>query len=257
MRFLGVVPARFNAHRLPGKPLIEVAGRPLVQWVCERVASARFLNRVVVATDDCRIYDAVQGFGGEAILTREDHTSGTDRVAEVAARLVADVYVNVQADEPLLESGTIDAICQPFLADSEIQITTARSQIKDAREVDSPDHVKVVADRQGKALYFSRIAIPHSSKAPAVYYRHLGIYAYRRRFLLGLSRLEPSDLEKTEGLEQLRFMDNGIPIQVVTVQDDSFGVDTQKDLDRVRPLLENRSPTDTQVAVKERVGDGD
>ena len=257
MRFLGVIPARFKARRLPGKPLIEVAGKTLIQWVYERTASSPFLDRVMVATDDRRIYDAVQGFGGEAILTREDHLSGTDRVAEVAARLVADVYVNIQGDEPLLASATIDAICQSFLADSEIQISTARSQITDAREVDSPDHVKVVVDRGGRALYFSRVAIPHPSRAPAAHYRHLGIYAYRRRFLLGLSRLATSELEKAEGLEQLRFMDNGIPIQVVTVQDDSFGVDTPEDLERVRPLLQNRPPADTQAAVKERVGDGD
>lgn len=257
MRFLGVIPSRFGAHRLPGKPLIEVAGKSLVQLVYERVVSTRFLDRVIVATDDRRIYDAVEKFEGEAMLTREDHLSGTDRVAEVARRLVADVYVNVQSDEPLLESGTIDSICKPFLSDAEIQITTARSEIKESREVTNPNHVKVVADRHGKALYFSRAAIPYPGRKSAVYYRHLGIYAYRREFLLGLCRLKSSDLERTEGLEQLRFMENGIAIQVVTVQDDSFGVDTLEDLERVRPLLENRPSAGIPVKISKRIEDGD
>lgn len=241
MRFVGVVPARYQSIRLPGKALIEIAGKPLVQWVYERSCEASFLDEVWVATDDRRIQAAVERFGGKALMTSEEHRSGTDRVAEAASRIEADVYVNIQGDEPLISPSTVDAVCVPFTRDRDVQLTTASVLISRLEEAASPHVVKVVSDEQGRALYFSRAAIPHPRNPPASFFKHLGIYAYRRDLLLALGALRPSRLEKTEGLEQLRFLENGVPIRVVEVENDSLGVDTPEDVERVRPILQNRA----------------
>lgn len=238
MRFIGVIPARYQSFRLPGKALIEIAGKTLVEWVYLRACRSRRLEEVLVATDDQRIFDVVTGFGGKAVMTRSDHLSGTDRVAEVAAAIPADVYLNVQGDEPCIAAETIDGVCEPFLTDAEIQVTTARVAI-DSQEAEDPNVNKVVVDVRGRALYFSRARIPYPRRQQPQYYKHVGIYGYRREFLLNLHRLAPSSLEAAEALEQLRFLENGIPIHVVEVQQDSIGVDTPEDLERVRPLLEN------------------
>ena len=236
---MGVIPARYHSSRLPGKPLIKIAGKSLIQWVYERACQAEHLAEVLVATDDERVFKTVTDFGGKARMTRSTHLSGTDRVAEVAGGMEGDVFVNIQGDEPLIAPATIDAICVPFQEDPSLLITTARVAITDPTEEKSPHVVKVVVDRQGRALYFSRSLIPYPQSPPATFYKHLGIYGYRRDFLLTLSRLRPSPLEKIESLEQLRFLEEGVEIRVILVKEDSIGVDTAEELERVRPLLEN------------------
>lgn len=240
MHFVGVIPARFNSTRLPGKPLLEIAGKSLVQWVYERARQASRLDDIIVATDDERIFRAVEGFNGKVVMTSADHPSGTDRVAEVAQSIQADVFINIQGDEPLISPETIDSVCAPFERDADIQVTTACVEITDPEEINSPHAVKVVCNRQGWALYFSRATIPHRRGVGPVY-KHLGIYGYRRDFLRMFSSLEVSPLEKIERLEQLRLLENGIPVHVVEVQQDSLGVDTDEDIERVRPLLENEA----------------
>ena len=212
----------------------------MIQWVHQRARQASRLDDIIVATDDERICRAVEGFEGKAVMTSADHPSGTDRVAEVAQSIEGDVFINIQGDEPLIPTETIDSVCAPFERDADIQVVTACVQISDPAEVNSPHAVKVVFDPQGRALYFSRATIPHRRGVGSVY-KHLGIYGYRRDFLRVFSSLPVSPLEKIERLEQLRLLENGIPIHVVEVPQDSLGVDTDEDLDRVRPLLENEA----------------
>ena len=212
----------------------------MIQWVHQRARQASRLDDIIVATDDERIFRAVEGFEGKAVMTSVDHPSGTDRVAEVAQSIEGDVFINIQGDEPLIPTETIDSVCAPFERDADIQVTTACVQISDPAEVNSPHAVKVVFDPQGRALYFSRATIPHRRGVGSVY-KHLGIYGYRRDFLRVFSSLPVSPLEKIERLEQLRLLENGIPIHVVEVPQGSLGVDTDEDLDRVRPLLENEA----------------
>ena len=251
MRFVGVVPARFASTRLPGKPLLEIAGKPLIQWVYEAASQATCLERVVVATDDERIFRTVLAFGGQVMMTRSDHQSGTDRVAEIAACLDADVFVNVQGDEPLMAAGTIESVCKPFTLNPALQVSTARIRITDPEEARKPQVVKVVTDAAGRALYFSRSLIPFPRREPATWYKHIGIYAYRRQFLLALQDLKPSPLETAECLEQLRFLENGHVIEAVEVTEESLGIDTPEDLERVRPLLQNR-PTASSLRPNHR-----
>ncbi len=239
MHFVGVIPARYESSRLPGKALIDLAGKPMIQWVYERCLQASVLREVWVATDDERIMAAVERFGGRAMMTDSAHHSGTDRVAEVARRLAGDVFVNIQGDEPLISPATVDAVCRPFQEDPTVRAATARVALGSRLEAESPHVVKVVTDRFGRALYFSRAAIPFPRDGSGHFFKHIGIYGYRREFLLELDRLQPSPLEGSERLEQLRFLENGVPVQVVTVQEDSLGVDTPQDVDRVRPILQN------------------
>ena len=211
----------------------------MIQWVYDRAGQASGLAEVIVATEDERVLRTVEDFGGRALMTRSDHQSGIDRVAEVAETVQGDVFVNIQGDEPLISADTIERVCSPFEGDPRVQVTTARVEITDPEEINNPHVVKVVTNDQGRALYFSRAPIPYLRNEPGSVYKHLGIYGYRREFLRMLSKLKPSKLEKVEALEQLRLLENGIPIQVVEVTKDSVGVDTLEDLERVRPLLEN------------------
>ncbi len=213
----------------------------MIQWVYERSAAAPSLSEVWVATDDRRIAEAVERFGGRALMTDPGHASGTDRVAEAARKIAADVYVNIQGDEPMIPPATIEAVCEPFRGHDRLRVATARIAIERSEEAASPHVVKVVSDLQGRALYFSRAAIPRPNGARPYFHKHIGIYAYRREFLLDLGRLRPSILEATEKLEQLRFLENGVEIRVVTVSEDSLGVDTPEDAERVRPILQNRA----------------
>lgn len=210
----------------------------MIQWVYESASRSSLLSRLIVATDDARILSAVESFGGQAVLTRADHQSGTDRVAEVAATVDADVFVNIQGDEPMMPVSTIDAVCKPFVSEPDLQISTARIAL-DPHAAESPHVVKVVVDLEDRALYFSRSLVPHPRRQPASYFKHIGIYAYRREFLACLGRLKPSSLEQAESLEQLRFLENGILIRVTQVNEDSIGIDTPEDVERVRPLLQN------------------
>lgn len=254
MRTIGIIPARYSSTRLKGKPLIDIAGKPMIQHVYERASSAAALHRVIVATDDMRIVQAVEAFGGEVRLTSPDHPSGTDRVAEVAASVEADIVVNIQGDEPLVTPEMIADSILPLQEDHDLQMSTLCRRILDVQELFDPDVVKVVRDRQGFALYFSRAPIPYhrdewkeKDQAPGggsglstACYRHFGLYAYRRDFLFRLTALPPSPLEKTERLEQLRALENGYRIKVVETQADTIGVDTELDLERVRELFRHR-----------------
>ena len=238
MRFVGIIPARYDSQRLPGKPLLDLAGKPLIQWVYEGASGSSMLADLWVATDDRRIFSAVESFGGKVTMTSPQHCSGTDRVAEAASRLEADVFVNIQGDEPLISPITVDAICQSILKRPETQIATARIRLAEAQDIADPNQVKVVCDESGRALYFSRASIPYP-RSKALYFKHLGIYAYRAQTLSRIASLPPSPLELSEGLEQLRFLENRIPIQVVELSEDAIGVDTHHDVERVTPLLEN------------------
>lgn len=231
-----IIPARFGSTRYPGKPLLRETGKYLIQHVYERAAHASTVARVLVATDDERIRDAVGSFGGEAVMTRSDHPSGTDRVAEVAAGLDNEVIVNVQGDEPELEPSCIDALVLRLSRDAACVMATCAcpfSVMPDSDPAD-PHAVKVVIDRGGRALYFSRSRVPHladpaAADACAAPYLHLGIYAYRRDFLLALARLAPTPLERMERLEQLRVLEHGYSMAVEIVERAVAGIDTPDD----------------------------
>ncbi len=248
---LAVIPARYDSTRFPGKPLADLAGRPMIEHVYRRVSAATRVHGVVVATDDSRIAQAVEGFGGVAIMTRADHPSGTDRIAEVAAGLSCRIVVNVQGDEPLIDPSAVDAAVEPLLADPSLEMSTLSRPLTDPREFASPHVVKVVTDARGHALYFSRAPIPFNGTADresGVGRRepgraHVGLYAYRRDVLLRLAALPPAPLERIEALEQLRALTHGIGIRVVDIRHASIGVDTPDDLDRVRQLLTTASRT--------------
>lgn len=241
MRAVAVIPARYASSRFPGKPLVEIAGRPMIEHVYRRAEQASSLSGVWVATDDTRIFDAVQGFGGQVVMTREDHPSGTDRIAEAAMQLEANVIVNVQGDEPLLDPAEIDAIVAPFAERPGLEMSTARVLIADPLDVADPGVVKVVCDGEGYALYFSRLPIPYyRSGNNGPHYKHLGLYAYSKPFLLQYASLRPTPLEQAECLEQLRVLENGRRILVVTVEHDAVSVDTPNDLLRVQALFEQK-----------------
>jgi 3-deoxy-manno-octulosonate cytidylyltransferase (CMP-KDO synthetase) len=240
LQIVAVIPARFASSRFPGKALADLDGRPMIEHVYQRATRARSVSRVIVATDDLRIARAVSGFGGEVRLTRPDHPSGTDRLAEVATSLDCDVVINVQCDEPLIDPGAIDEAAAPFSADRGVQITTLYRRIIDPADLKNPNIVKVALDRAGFALYFSRAPIPHVRDPRAgwpPFYRHIGIYGYRRSALMVLAALEPTPLERAESLEQLRALEHGIRIKAVETAYDSIGVDTPEDLEHVRRLL--------------------
>jgi 3-deoxy-manno-octulosonate cytidylyltransferase (CMP-KDO synthetase) len=238
---VAVIPARYGSTRLPGKPLAPIAGRPMIQHVVERVRQAQNVTRVVVATDDDRIKKAVEGFGGEALLTRGDHRTGTDRVAEVAAHLRADIYVNIQGDEPLIDPGTVEAVVSEMLEDESVQIATPCSVITQKNEIMDPNVVKAVRDFEGNALYFSRAPIPWvrdtGSPVAVTHWKHIGLYAFRRDALLEFPTLPPGDLERIEQLEQLRWLENGFRIHVVETEYDAVSVDVPADIERVEKLL--------------------
>jgi 3-deoxy-manno-octulosonate cytidylyltransferase (CMP-KDO synthetase) len=210
----------------------------MIEHVYRRAAEASSVTRVIVATDDARIRSAVERFGGDCVMTSPAHQSGTDRLAEVAASLTDEVIVNVQGDEPLLEPGMIDEAVAPFAADPALMMSTLRKRITDPAELQNPNVTKVVVDRHGFALYFSRAPIPFTRagqpEAPA--WRHIGMYVYRRGCLLELSRLPPTALERAEALEQLRALEHGIRIRAIETTYETIGVDTPEDLDRVRRI---------------------
>jgi 3-deoxy-manno-octulosonate cytidylyltransferase (CMP-KDO synthetase) len=211
----------------------------MIEHVYRRASGATAVSSVLVATDDDRILEAVRSFGGAACMTSPDHQSGTDRLAEVAAELACDIIVNVQGDEPLIEPAMIDEAVEPLLADPLVVMSTLRRQIEDPRELENPNVTKVVVDREGYALYFSRAPIPFVRQgAPAAAaWRHVGMYVYRRDCLLQLAKLPPTELERSECLEQLRALEHGIRILAVETKYDSIGVDTPEDLERVRRLV--------------------
>ena len=230
---IAIIPARFQSTRLPGKPVIEVRGKTLIEHVYRRVEQAGSIERILVATDDERIAQAVQRFGGNVIMTRIDHQSGTDRLAEAAGKLPEDaLVVNVQGDEPLIEPEVIDrAVAAARLKDSEI--VTLRTKLADRADIEDSNRVKVVVSRDGLALYFSRSPIPSSGTT----FLHLGLYVYRAGFLRRFTRLERTPLEIGERLEQLRALEHGFRIRVVEVESESWGIDTPADLEKFKSYL--------------------
>lgn len=231
-----IIPARFASSRLPGKPLLRQTGKYLIQHVYERATQARGISQVVVATDDDRIAEAVRSFGGKVAMTRADHPSGTDRVAEVACGLDAELIVNLQGDEPLIEPRSLELLADMLRGDPSCDMATLAVPIRTHEQWLNPACVKVVCDAQGRALYFSRSPIPHVrdgvpdfAARPAAFLQHLGLYAYRRGFLLELAKLPPEPLENFEKLEQLRVLAVGRRIKVGVVEQAGLGVDTPDD----------------------------
>jgi 3-deoxy-manno-octulosonate cytidylyltransferase (CMP-KDO synthetase) len=243
VKIVGIIPARFASSRFPGKPLHPIAGKPLLRHVIERCQLARSLREIIVATDDRRIFELASEFC-RAEMTRSDHPSGSDRIAEVAGRMDCEAVVNIQGDEPLMDPAVIDAVAGAL---NDCEMSTAATPIRDADEWASPNAVKVVTDLAGRALYFSRRTIPYVREAATLppedqvnahpVLKHLGIYGYRRETLLRLVRFPQSPLEQAEKLEQLRALENGIHIAVVRVNYDSVGVDSPSDAVRVEELL--------------------
>ena len=240
---VGIIPARYDSKRLPGKPLALIQDRPMIQHVYERAVKAITLKRLVVATDDLRIEQAVAEFGGEVLMTSPDHPSGTDRVAEASRQLMLQndaIVVNIQGDEPLLQPEMIDSLAQILQKNIDVPMATLAYPDTDRNDLLDPDVVKVVLDAKGRALYFSRSPIPNlrDKSSPPPYYKHLGFYAYRNGFLQEFTKLSPGVLEELEKLEQLRALEHGFSISVVIAPSDSISVDTAEDLARVRKIME-------------------
>lgn len=237
---IAIIPARFESTRLPGKPLALINGKPMIQHVYERTASAHGVDRVLVATDDEGVRNAVRAFGGEVVMTDRGHTSGTDRIAEVAAGLANDIVVNVQGDLPYLDPDMVEKAVAPMRADGSIPMSTLSTPITDEEEWRNANVVKVVVGADGFALYFSRSPVPYCRDGlPAgapLGQRHIGLYVYRRDFLLTFAALQPTPLERSEKLEQLRALERGFRIKVVEVEKAAIEVDTPQDLERARAM---------------------
>lgn len=237
-----VIPSRYASTRLPGKPLVTLGGKPMVQHVYERAKRAQTVHKVLVATDDQRIMDAVARFGGEACMTRSDHRTGTERIAEVAAHEQADIFVNLQGDEPLIDPVSIDIAVGALLEDSEVQVSTVATAIRHAGDIMDPNVVKTVLDFDDNALYFSRAPIPWvrdtQQKIHVKYWKHLGLYAFRREALLEYATLPQGELERIEQLEQLRWLENAWKIRVAEVAQDAMSVDVPEDVARAEKLLQ-------------------
>ena len=251
-KILAVIPARWASTRFPGKPLALIQGKPMIQWVAEQAEKARLVSEVVVATDDMRISNAVNKFGGRAIMTSTEHSTGTDRVAEVAETIECGIVVNVQGDEPLIPPENIDLVIRPLIDSSDPPVSTLMTALCDLEEMFNPDICKVVADENGRALYFTRAPVPYNREAwsdgghetdqngttSSIYgFKHIGLYAYTKSFLLQFSRLKASRLENLEKLEQLRILENGYSIRVTETERNSVGVDRLEDLNTIEQSL--------------------
>jgi 3-deoxy-manno-octulosonate cytidylyltransferase (CMP-KDO synthetase) len=241
-RVIVVIPARYGSTRLSGKPLISLAGKTMIQRVYERAKLSERTDRVIVATDDERIINAVKGFGGEARMTRTEHRTGTERVAEVAAHEAGEVFVNVQGDEPLLDPNAIDIAVGALLEEPQASVSTVATPIKTPGDIMDPNVVKAVLDFDGNAIYFSRAPIPWvrdtASKMVVRHLKHLGLYVFQRDALLEYPTLPQGELERIEQLEQLRWMENGWKIRVAEVEHDAVSVDVPEDVARVEKLLQ-------------------
>ena len=240
MNVIGVIPARYASVRFEGKVLADLLGKPLIQHVWENAKKAKTLDDLVVACDDERILKAVREFGGKAVLTARAHTSGTDRIAEVITDKDVKVILNIQGDEPLIHPSMIDDVATSLLNAPEQGVATIIKRIEDEKEISDANVVKVVFDKKGQALYFSRCSIPfirEEEPGMRVHYKHIGLYGYTKDFLFTFKNLPPSKLEKLEKLEQLRILENGYPIRVIETKYETIGVDTREDLERVGQWL--------------------
>ncbi len=245
MKAIGVIPARWASTRFEGKMLANLNGRPLIEHVWRQAKKSRILEDVIIACDDKRISDAAVNFGAKVVMTAQDHPSGTDRIAEAVSNISTQVVVNIQGDEPLIDPQVIDRLAQALLEDASLVMATVIKRISRQEEAENPNVVKALLDCQKNALYFSRAMIPYNrEKKPfcdGVYYKHLGIYAYRKDFLLGFKNLPFSHLEATEKLEQLRVLEAGYKIKTIETDHDTIGVDTPEDLVSVEKILKNLS----------------
>jgi len=256
MKVIAVIPARFGSSRFPGKPLAPLAGKPIIEHVFERASMCSSLDDVIVATDDRRILETVEGFGGKAVMTSVDHRSGSDRLGEAVKNLDADIIVNIQGDEPLLESAVIEAVLEPMKATDPPDIATVAAPLTSMEDYLNPDVVKVLIDATGCAVYFSRSSIPHGWAPGMKGLRHIGIYAYLRESLLRFVSLPESYLESVEKLEQLRAIENGMRIDVIQIEDfTGIGVDRPEDLEKAETMIKGGTDT-ADPGVRESLKEG-
>lgn len=244
MKIIAFIPSRYGSSRFPGKPLAMIAGKPMIQHVCSCAANCADISEVYVATDDERIFKCVEDFGGKAIMTKENHHSGTDRITEAVETLGLDdddIIVNIQGDQPIFKPSVISDMVKPLLDDATIPMSTLKYRISNPADVANSNHVKVVTDNNDFALYFSRSTLPFYRDNPPdqVHFKHLGLYAYRKYFLVKFSRLPGSKLENAEKLEQLRAIENGYKIKVIETDSNSIEVDTPEDIKKVEDLIKN------------------
>jgi 3-deoxy-manno-octulosonate cytidylyltransferase (CMP-KDO synthetase) len=232
---IGIIPARFTSTRLPGKPLVMIKGKTMIQRVYEQALKSKLIDHVIVATDDKRIYNAVMDFGGNAEMTSSKHKSGTDRIGEIAKKIKCDIIVNIQGDEPFIDPVNIDKAIKPLLDDKKLNVSTLCFKIKNKKEIPDPNVVKVIFNKYRDALYFSRNPIPYNrdKNKKTVYYKHIGLYVYRNKYLLKLIKLKQTKAEKSEKLEQLRILESGERIKVIETRADSVSIDTKEDLKKV------------------------
>jgi 3-deoxy-manno-octulosonate cytidylyltransferase (CMP-KDO synthetase) len=241
MKVITVIPARFGSSRFPGKPLADILGKPMIQHVYEQVKKAKKIDEVVIATDHKDIMKRVEQFGGTAVMTRQDHESGSDRIAEVAEKVDGDIFLNVQGDEPLIHPELIDEIIN-LSKENPQHVITAKTKLESVEEVNNPNVVKVVTSSNNDALYFSRSPIPYKRNEISInYFKHLGIYCYPKGILKSYVGLPKSMLEKAESLEQLRLLENGYKLKVLKTSYDAVGVDTPEDIKKVESLMEERN----------------
>lgn len=241
MKVIGVIPARFASTRLKGKVLAPINGKPMIQHVYERARQSRLLDEVIIACDDLRVKKVAEEFGASAVMTDPDHVCGTDRIVEAVADLDVQIVVNVQGAEPLIDPPVIDSLIKALIEDPEVPMATVIKQVNDPKELDNPNIVKVIIDHQRNAIYFSRSKIPFNrDSGEHVYFKHLGIYAYTKKFLLQFSAMPKAKLEMAESLEQLRAIENGFKIKTVLTEIETVGVDTPEDLIKVERLIKER-----------------
>jgi 3-deoxy-manno-octulosonate cytidylyltransferase (CMP-KDO synthetase) len=232
---VGFIPARYGSTRFPGKPLIEIHGKPMIQHVWERSLRSKYIDRLIVATDDKRIFNAVKKFGGEVVMTSRNHKSGTDRIGEAVKNIACDIVVNIQGDEPFIDPKNIDRAIEPLLEDKKLNVSTLCFKISDRAEIYDYNVVNVVFDKDYNCLYFSRYPIPYNrdKKLDTDYYKHIGLYVYRKKFLMELIKMKQTKMEKAERLEQLRILENGEKIRAVLTNKDSVSIDTEEDLEKL------------------------
>ncbi|MFH1540491.1 MAG: 3-deoxy-manno-octulosonate cytidylyltransferase [Elusimicrobiota bacterium] len=232
MKIIGIIPVRYSSTRFPGKPLSKILNKPMIQWVYEAALKSKLLNEVIFATDDKRIFDCAVGFGAKIVMTPECN-SGTDRLAFLAKKINCDITVNIQGDEPLIKHEIIDGAIEPLIKNKNIQVATIATDFENEKEKINPNNVKVILDKNNFAIYFSRLPLSNS-------FKHIGLYAYRKNFLLKFAQMEQSNLEISEKLEQLRILENGYKIYVAKTKYQTIGVDTKSDLEKVKKNLSHR-----------------
>lgn len=238
LKIIGVIPARFGSTRFPGKPLALINGKPMIQHVYEQVSKSKYIDQIVIATDHEKIIKTVEGFGGQAVMTKKDHETGSDRISEVTSLVEGDFFVNIQGDEPLIDPRLIDDLIKTAQAENGRVVVTAKTQIHDHNDVANPNVVKVVTDKMQNALCFSRSVIPYNRSNKEIdYFKHLGIYGYPKSILNEFVNLPQTPLEEVEMLEQLRLLENGYTIKVIETQYNAIGVDTPEDIEKVEKIL--------------------